>query len=138
MKKIFLVFSIFLSVITNAQDTLSKKEKTKEMVFLHNEEYKPYGHDSLYLKHSAGFELQIASKNYFTGFGLVIGGTGAVFLGAALAKSFDEPKASLPFTIIGCLAALTGSVFIIESHIHLKRAGIILDKNGISLTIKLK
>ena len=88
-----------------------------------------------FLKHSAGYELHLASKHYFMGLGIASSGILIGTLGITSAPSSNGNVKG--FEIFAGLAALTGCVFITESHLHLNRAGIILDRNGIGLALKL-
>lgn len=80
---------------------------------------------------TAGGELQKASRHFYTG--------AIVMMGSAVAGSSlllgEDPQLEIGVGIAG-LGAAIGLGFMIESQIHLKRAGIILDRNGIGIAYK--
>lgn len=80
---------------------------------------------------SAGDELQLASNHFYVGVGGVAIGTGLIY-SHQYVKNFDEG-----FAYFGGIVALVGTAFIVESQIHNRRAGIILNRNGIGLKLSL-
>jgi hypothetical protein len=71
-----------------------------------------------FLKHSAGYELHLASRHYFTGFGII---TAGVVIGVLGGTSYPTTPGNIRgFEIFTGVTTLLGSIFIIESHIHLK------------------
>ena len=88
-----------------------------------------------------GQELLIASRHYYTG--VVLIGAGSLIEVWATSKGGSKfiNNSFIPvkgIEIFGGLIGLLGAGFVIESHIHIKRAGILLNNNGIGLAIKLK
>ena len=98
------------------------------------------------LKLSAGDELILSSKNYYTGILLTTLGTGVTIAG-----SFIKPDINPTFSSVhddnkgkrnivyaaGGFMSIIGIIYIIESHSHIKRAGLILNENGIGIKYKL-
>jgi hypothetical protein len=82
-----------------------------------------------WMSNTPGKELIKASNHYYLGFGITTAGFGAIALG-----NFNGGK---NFIIGGGILAVAGSIFIVESQIHFKRAGLLLDQNGIGLKIKI-
>ena len=92
---------------------------------------------------SAGDELILSSKNYYAG--VVFMGVGGAII---YAGSLVNPKYSQLGTdnnkstrrsiyVSGGILVGIGIGYIIESHIHIKRAGLILNENGIGIKYKL-
>lgn len=132
MKKI-LICTIFIGMMNTlkAQDTLNLKTNP---IFLDK--------SPMDFKHprSAGDEMQISSKHFYEGVGLTVLGGGILF---AVSYSdlnpdyrFDKDSKKI-MNIFGSIISVGGLVLICESKIHIKRAGIILNKNGIGLKINL-
>ena len=86
-----------------------------------------------WLKHSPGYELQLYSRNYYRG--LVISSIGSLILINGITTS-DVSNKSL-ITNTGIVFSMVGTFFIVKSGIHIKRAGIIMDRNGVGLSIPI-
>ena len=86
-----------------------------------------------WLKHTPGYELQLYSRNYYTG--LVISTIGSLILINGI-KTADVSNKSL-ITNTGIVFGLVGTFFMVKSGIHIKRAGIIMDRNGVGLSIPI-
>lgn len=79
-------------------------------------------------KETPGKLLIKSSQQFYAGMALI--GAGA----ALTLAPYDDDKT--PFYIAGGAFALTGAIISIASHIHIKRAGILLDKATIETTNK--
>lgn len=80
---------------------------------------------------SAGDELQIGSMHFYEGVIFTAVGSGLLYT--------SQTQTDTKHLLVGFGGAITlvGVVLIIESHIHYKKAGIILNQNGVGVTIKL-
>lgn len=76
-------------------------------------------------KNSVGQELRLSSGHLYTGMCLSVGGS--IFIFSGVSQNQIAP------TVAGSLICLTGVIFFIESHVHIKRAGDLLDKRGIGI-----
>lgn len=87
------------------------------------------------IPNSAGDELLLYTKHFYTGTAIVLVGNtiGLVFTSAAISNG-DDPT---PGLVIGSLISLMGIGFIIQAPIHIKRAGLILNENGVGIKIRL-
>lgn len=90
---------------------------------------------TLQLPLTAGDELIKASKHYFVGIDLILAGIGFALIPNVGNMATEGAK---PFLLIGGFLSLSGSVILCESHIHLKNAGIIMNKNGVGISIPIK
>ena len=104
-----------------------------------------YSQTTVKLNLSAGDELILSTKNYYTGTIItIIGG------GVSIAASFIQPEyhkfagqdanediRNLVYGIGGAVT-LVGIGFILESKIHIKKAGLLLNENGIGIAYKIK
>ena len=78
-----------------------------------------------------GNELLIASNRF--NLGVILIGTGSS-LAIVSSVALDARK---PMLIAGSLMSLIGTVLIIESHQHIKRAGLLLNGNGVGVKVKI-
>ena len=62
---------------------------------------------------------------------------GVVTSGIGALNALNDNDMNTAFIIGGGILSLTGLVFIIESHIHIKRAGILLNENGVGVKLYL-
>ena len=120
MKNLILILSILLSSNLIAQNSNYKNTEVKYYV-----KHKPN-----WLNNSPGSELQKASIHFYTG--LIIATLGSY---TTLTKVEDKPIA---LNYIGIGTTILGSFLMIESNIHIYRAGIILDSRGIGISIPIK
>ena len=81
-----------------------------------------------------GDELIIAQNHYYTGLAINAIGAATIMLGTRQQKE----SISTSFYIVGGLIALTGTIIQIESHIHIRRAGVLLNYYGTGASIKLR
>jgi len=92
------------------------------------------------LKHqrSAGDELIVSSDHFYTGITLEAVGTlvNLVAIADALrGTATGSSSGTSGLLLAGTLLDIAGGFFIIESRSHIRRAGIILNKNGVGLSI---
>jgi hypothetical protein len=86
------------------------------------------------MSNTPGQELQKSSKHYYTGLCILNAGATISILG----YYFEPEQSDKRFLIYsGFGLSLIGSIFMIESKIHIGRAGIIMDEKGIGLQLKL-
>lgn len=79
---------------------------------------------------SPGDELRKYSKHFYTGTAFILGGSGLIYLGS---RDSDLK----PISVVGALISIVGTILVVEAPIHLKRAGILLNENGVGVKIKL-
>ena len=84
---------------------------------------------SFYIR-TAGDHLILATDHYFTGFVISFVGVGLM----GLSTTMMDSKESM---IFASFISLVGITFMVESHSHYKKAGLILNQNGVGLKIKL-
>jgi hypothetical protein len=84
---------------------------------------------------TAGDELKLYTKHFYTGTALTLAGGAILSISSAIAmRNGGDPT---PGLVIGSLISIIGAGFIIEAPIHIKRAGIILNENGVGIKVKL-
>lgn len=108
----------------NAQNINGKKEYVDEV----------YGKSVLIEKklNSPGEELKIAANHFQIGFGLTVGA-----VGLGLLSSKISPDSENLINIGAGLLSLVGIVLQVESFSHIRKAGFILNNNGIGIAVKL-
>lgn len=83
---------------------------------------------------SAGDELITATNRYYKGMTVVaIGLLPIIYTNT---KNSNEGTRTA-ITVIGGITSLIGVIMQIESHIHIKRAGLILNQSGIGIRLKI-
>jgi len=89
-------------------------------------------------KLSAGDHLKLASKHFYTGSALTIIGAGITTFGlmSQLGTITTDKYVIDPFVIIGAAVTISGTILVIESHSHIYKAGVILNRNGVGLNVK--
>jgi hypothetical protein len=101
-----------------------------------------YGPWTIYYKMSGlktrtiGDELQIFTKHYYAGFGISILGAGLIYAGVDR-NSVKDPNKGKPLMIAGGIVSGIGFLISLESNIHIGRAGILLNENGIGIKIPI-
>lgn len=70
--------------------------------------------------HTPGQELRLASNHFYTGSLIMVGGVILAYAGAY--------NKAMPVSITGGVLSLVGYSLIFESHNHIRRAGILIDK----------
>jgi hypothetical protein len=83
----------------------------------------------------AGDELKLYTKHFYTGTALTLAGGAIISISSSVA--ITNGADTTPGLVIGSLISIVGAVFIIEAPIHIKRAGIILNENGVGIKVKL-
>lgn len=90
---------------------------------------------------SAGDELQKATSHFYGGFTLGCVGASVILVSKHISYSSnlrqEDIENSRILAGVGTIFALAGTCIILESVVHLKRAGIILNQNGVGLKINL-
>lgn len=111
----------------------------------------------IWKENTPGYELQIASRHYYTGNALVAGGSLLYVVGSIYyfnsnynnnyyvdpnSGNYYQQKESgsgwKALTYIGVGAMIVGMGYMIESHSHIGRAGILLDERGVGVSIPIK
>jgi hypothetical protein len=82
---------------------------------------------------SVGDLMILSTESYYDGMYMV--GVGAMVM--VFGQTIVEDDFSKGFTIVGSIIALFGTGKAMESHSYNKKAGLLLNKNGIGLRIKL-
>lgn len=83
---------------------------------------------------TSGDELKLYTKHFYTGTALTLAGGTILSISSVVIKNGGNPT---PVLVIGSLISIVGTGFIIEAPIHIKRAGIILNQNGVGVKVKL-
>ena len=90
---------------------------------------------------TSGDELLLYTKHFYTGTTLTLVGGAIGLLSTSVISYYGELSGieynPTPGLVIGGLISLVGAVFIIEAPIHIKRAGLILNENGVGIKVKL-
>jgi hypothetical protein len=86
---------------------------------------------------SVGDLMVLSTDRYYDGISAI--GIGAVVMafGHTVAVNDYDDRLSNSFTILGSVIALFGTGMVIQSHSYNKRAGLLLNKNGVGLRIKM-
>jgi len=79
---------------------------------------------------SAGDYMILSTEKYYDGISMVAMGGITIFVSSQIG-----PSKSL--SIAGIIVTLIGTVNIIKSHSYIRKAGLLLNENGIGLRIKL-
>jgi hypothetical protein len=88
-----------------------------------------------FVNKSAGDELKLYTKHFYTGTALTLAGGAIISISSSVAITNGADPT--PGLVIGSLISIVGAGFIIEAPIHIKRAGIILNENGVGIKVKL-
>jgi len=73
-------------------------------------------------------------NHYFTG--VILTGAGIVTSSLSLVSK-DNTNENKIYLYTGGALAIIGSIFMIESKIHIGRAGFLMDKNGVGIKLNL-
>ncbi len=85
-------------------------------------------------KNTAGRELQIAANHYYIGLGLQTAGIVVTVISES--NSYYYSRSISKGVLVGSFMFLAGTFLSIESHSHIKKAGILLDmQNGKKLSL---
>lgn len=82
-----------------------------------------------------GNELQLFTRHTYIGYSLTMLGS-AVFATSAYA-SMSTNKTPIGGYIAAGIITLAGSIFLLEAPIHIKKAGLLLNENGVGVKIKI-
>ena len=123
MKKLILISILIIScILLPAQNRRKEYYRTRQIS------------DSIYkakvLNRSAGDELQLFSKNYYIGSAISLGGGILMVAGAG--------KPDVGMVTAGGVICVIGFIETLSSVGHVKRAGLLLNKNGIGIKIPIK
>jgi hypothetical protein len=83
---------------------------------------------------TAGDELIKSSNHFYAGVEFVAAGFMFALIPAVGNMGVDDSK---PFNLLGGALGFIGMAVICESHIHLRQAGLLLNKNGIGISIPI-
>ena len=155
MKKLILLSLLFITTNLFSQPSYSmSKEQNKhrgkftpQQQQQHKDNLTPIREKTKYIGGlSAGSELRLYTNHHYFGMGLSVGGGAVVALGGYITSqngnitnninknNIDTGKALMG---LGGIVSLIGMVYVIEAPIHIKRASIYLDGNGVGIKIKL-
>lgn len=130
MKKVILMMMTLIMCLVSTV-TFAQSDKADKMAqTLINRDYDVL-RTKKWFKNSPGDELKKYSKHFYIGSSLTLVGSGLIYL------SLQDPADLSGLGYVGVITSLIGTVLVIESPIHLKRAGILLNNNGVGLQIKL-
>ena len=163
MKKLILLSLLFITTNLFSQPSYSmSKEQNKhrgkftpQQQQQHKDNLTPIREKTKYIGGlSAGSELRLYTNHHYFGMGLSVGGGAVVALGGYIysnavititsqngnitnninKNNIDTGKALMG---LGGIVSLIGMVYVIEAPIHIKRASVYLDGNGVGIKIKL-
>lgn len=130
MIKYFLVVAFFISFISIGQsDTIKTKEKLSvDFGFKNNETKKEW------LNHTPSQELMLYSKHRYTG--IILTSISPIFI-LVSNRVNGGFYINEPLTFLGFLVGAVGLGFNLYAPIHIKRAGILMNQNGIGIKVDL-
>ena len=124
LKVLFLSIMIFLSFNSLSQDPKWYVDTNWQKI-----SETPLFQKGKWLNNSPGDELKKYSRHFYLGTAFTIIGGGLIYLGI----EEDSPFAFYS----GSALSLSGTILILEAPLHIKRAGVIMNKNGIGIQMKL-
>jgi energy-converting hydrogenase Eha subunit E len=83
---------------------------------------------------SAGDYMILSTERYYDGMSMVVVGSVTLIVGSQIS---DNNVMRYSLSIVGSIFTLIGSNLVIQSHSYNKKAGLLLNENGIGLRIKL-
>ena len=89
-----------------------------------------------WINNTVSKELSLYSNHTYTGLALTFLGSAAFYGASKIDKKENGAEATL-VNIMGGFVFLVGTVLLIEAPIHIKRAGLLIDRDGLKLKIKL-
>ena len=155
MKKLILLSLLFITTNLFSQPSYSmSKEQNKhrgkftpQQQQQHKDNLTPIREKTKYTGGlSAGSELRLYTNHHYFGMGLSVGGGAVVALGGYITSqngnitnNINKNNIDTGKTLMGLggIVSLIGMVYVIEAPIHIKRASIYLDGNGVGIKIKL-
>lgn len=84
-----------------------------------------------------GDELQLFTKHTYIGYSLTMLGSAVFVTSTIYATSSFTQKTPIGGYIAGSIITLAGSIFLLEAPIHIKKAGLLLNENGVGVKIKI-
>lgn len=130
MKTFILFLSLLVNIFSFSQKVVIKQQYSYGQIVKTD----TFNVDKTWMLNTPGRELKLASQNFYTG--LITTNVGVLLTLAG--TQVDDKASKYSSIVIGGCATLIGSAFIISSHIHIKRAGIIMDDRGIGVSIPIK
>jgi hypothetical protein len=124
MRKTLLILTLLISVLS-----FSQKSIDYEIDYLKRKNVE-------WLKNSPGSELRKASNHFYAGFSLSTLGT-ILYVSPVITNSEIGGSSGSITNIFSFGLILVGSFYMVESHVHVYRAGIILDERGVGLSIPI-
>lgn len=82
-----------------------------------------------------GNELHLFTRHTYIGYSLTM--LGSVVIATSTYASVSTNKTPIGGYVAGGIIALTGSIFLLEAPIHIKKAGLLLNENGVGVKIKI-
>ena len=142
MKHLLILFSL---LITTSIFSQYSKVPDKGIMYdsLRNESYyRDYGYRNMDISgiNTPGKEFNIYVKHHYRGVVLsTIGGvvTGIGTLTYVKNYSGDTFTSDIPVIVAGGIVYLIGLIYTIEAPIHIKRASLLMEKNGVGVIINL-
>ena len=158
MRYLFFTFFIGLMFSLFSQEKSPRMIK-KESGFTPNPNF--YFKEWMY--NTPGYELKKFTNHHYLGIGAITSGSAISYLGIYLYSNSTNTQQNISYdpntglwdvynvtkvnktkqisggiiTVIGGLISLTGTYFILEAPTHIKRAGLIMNQNGVGIKIKL-
>ena len=154
MKKLILLSLLFITTNLFSQPSYSmSKEQNKHRGKFTPQQQQPHKDNLTPIREktkytgglSAGSELRLYTNHHYSGIKLFIGG-GAIFAfgGFVYSNSVNYPStqtykqnAGSVLMVAGGIVSIIGMVYVLEAPIHIKRASVYLDGNGVGIKIKL-
>jgi hypothetical protein len=91
-----------------------------------------------YYEETPGDELQVYSIHHYNGVVATAIGAPIVGFGLYILKDKQREKEGIFGVMVGGIITAVGMYYLIEAPIHLKRAGILMNENGVGIKIKLE
>jgi len=137
MKQLLILFMVFINLSVFSQYA---KVPDKGLVYdsLRNESYYlDYGYKNIYIGGmvTPGTEINKYVKHHYTGIILSYGGVVITSIGSL--SYMDGNEFSGVIIGAGGIISLIGLIYTLEAPIHLKRASLLMDQNGVGISIKL-
>ena len=86
---------------------------------------------------SAGDYMILSTEKYYDGISMVAMGSISISLAFLVSSQQISPDITISLGIAASIFTLIGTVNIIKSHSYIRKAGLLLNENGIGLRIKL-
>jgi hypothetical protein len=139
MKHLLILFSL---LITTSIFSQYSKVPDKGIMYdsLRNESYyRDYGYRNMDISgiNTPGKEFNIYVKHHYRGVILSTIGGGALGVSSILYANGDHDGLGGYVLGAGCILSLIGGIYILEAPIHIKRASLLMDQNGVGIVINL-